>query len=220
MFETVQCSRFKVTIHSKKLWIIRTNLSFKQKNATLQLIVRNRKTIASILLLTFLAPALVLVSWHKVKLYETKKQLKWKLAEAVHSSDLVLFKLTQAEANKQLNWEHEKEFEYQGEMYDVVKKETDGDTLFFYCWWDKKETKLNKKLEDLTTLIFQQNPDKQKNEQRILQYYKSLFSLSNRNWNAFQSCSKIEFIAPYVESTQKEYLETPSPPPKVSSSLS
>lgn len=182
--------------------------------------MKKRNGIATILLLTFILPVVLLFSWHQVKLYEIKHSLKWELAEALDPAELVLIKLTKAEADSQLEWEHDHEFEYLGEMYDVVKKETHTDTLFFYCWWDKKETKLNKKLEHLSALVFQHNPDKQKNEQRILQYYKSLFVHSRRNWKALQNCSQKEFIVPYVESTYTANLKTPSPPPKSRLALS
>lgn len=39
-------------------------------------------------------------------------------------------------------WEHEKEFEWKGEMYDVVKKEQSRDGVIYTCKKDVKEDQL------------------------------------------------------------------------------
>ncbi len=38
--------------------------------------------------------------------------------------------------------EEDREFSYQGKMYDVVKREMQGDKILFYCVQDEKETNL------------------------------------------------------------------------------
>ena len=47
-----------------------------------------------------------------------------------------------AENKIDFKWIHSREFIYNGEMYDIVKKEENDKQLFLYCINDKKEEKL------------------------------------------------------------------------------
>jgi hypothetical protein len=47
---------------------------------------------------------------------------------------------------KEVSWVHEREFIYGGEMYDVVRKMSKGDSVFIACVHDHRETKLVKQL--------------------------------------------------------------------------
>ena len=67
----------------------------------------------------------------------------------IDRSELVFLRFSFAEVKEKLKWKHAGEFEYQGEMYDIVEKKEQGDSLLLWCWWDKAETKLNRKLHEL-----------------------------------------------------------------------
>jgi hypothetical protein len=45
-----------------------------------------------------------------------------------------------------LAWEHEREFEFAGEMYDVVSSQIMGDSIIYQCLHDAKETSINKRI--------------------------------------------------------------------------
>ena len=49
-----------------------------------------------------------------------------------------------------LEWEHEKEFRYNGAMFDVVRYSVHNDTIVYYCVADKNETLLFAKLDEMT----------------------------------------------------------------------
>jgi hypothetical protein len=46
-----------------------------------------------------------------------------------------------------LHWVHEKEFRYNNNMFDIIKKETIGDKVIFYCFADTKEDLLETSFE-------------------------------------------------------------------------
>jgi hypothetical protein len=48
-----------------------------------------------------------------------------------------------------LRWEDPGEFEYDGQMYDVVETWTVGGTVYYRCFWDREETRLNNQLREL-----------------------------------------------------------------------
>jgi hypothetical protein len=45
-----------------------------------------------------------------------------------------------------LAWEHEREFEFAGEMYDVISSQIMGDSIIYQCLHDAKETSINKRI--------------------------------------------------------------------------
>lgn len=96
--------------------------------------------------------------------------------------ELVLLKFTKAEKETKLRWKHSKEFEFKGQMYDVVESEISGDTLFYRCWWDNEETKLNKKLTNLVSDILGNNQQNKENNKRLVQFFKSLYHTPNSDW--------------------------------------
>lgn len=56
------------------------------------------------------------------------------------------------------------EFEFNNQMYDIVDKVISKDSVQYWCWWDFKETKLNKQLDELLVGVFNMilNPKKSK----------------------------------------------------------
>lgn len=77
-----------------------------------------------------------------------KREIKHRIIEGIDRSELVELSFT-AEEKKQLRWEHSKEFEYNGEMYDVVESKSENGKITYWCWWDNEETNLNRRLNNL-----------------------------------------------------------------------
>lgn len=159
-------------------------------------------------------PAIALYSWFQMEQSTIKRTVKWKIAAGIDKSELVTIKLSKADAEKELKWKHAKEFQFQGEMYDIVERETEGDTLTFYCWWDFEETKLNKKVWALTHRIFNQSQEKQEKEQQLLKVFKSLYfqDLGLVNFNEIEQHSTKKFF--YHAFLVNRYTKPNTPPPK------
>ncbi len=79
--------------------------------------------------------------------YEMKQRIKHGIAE----EDRLVLKITpEIEANPEIFIRiHSREFRYLGEMYDVLKTENSGDTTFYTCIHDVKESGLFKNLDAL-----------------------------------------------------------------------
>ncbi|NJL75605.1 MAG: hypothetical protein HC892_11820 [Saprospiraceae bacterium] len=106
---------------------------------------------------------------------QVKKEVKHKMVAGIDKKELVLLKLTAAQKQTQLNWEHAKEFEYQGEMYDVIETEIRCDTTYYWCWWDHAETALNKQLDELASLVKGNHAKHKENQKRLYDFFKSLY---------------------------------------------
>lgn len=122
-----------------------------------------KKIFSIVLLFTLIAPFATSFIWLKYEQKMIRKEAKRKILSEIKLDELCYFALTKTESKSKLEWEHSKEFEFKGEMYDVVKKITIDDSLFMWCWHDAKETQLNKKLQ---TLVLKSYGNPLKNTQK------------------------------------------------------
>ncbi|MFD1551731.1 hypothetical protein [Putridiphycobacter roseus] len=133
----------------------------------------------------------------------------------IDHDELTLLKFSKSEVASALKWKHSKEFKFKGEMYDVVSKTETVDSIFFYCWWDKKETALNVRLQNLTFQLLDQQPF-QKNKQKQLQHWsKQLFYTDRyiKDEFIFETQTKRNFF--YDKVCLLQFYDPHIPPPKV-----
>lgn len=110
------------------------------------------------------------------QLYQTKKEVSVKIADGKDNEVEVLLKFTHEESSL-LYWEHSKEFQFKGEMYDVIRSEIRGDTNWYWCHWDQKETKIKKSLTNLLAGTNDQNTPNKNTSDNIIRFFKSLYHI-------------------------------------------
>lgn len=100
------------------------------------------RKLTSILLLTCLS--LTFAGYHLVFYIQRaalKSEMKAFLKDQKTHKDVVQISFS-AEELKQLEWEGDDEFCFEGEMYDVIQKKEDGNRIVVLCIPDKNETAL------------------------------------------------------------------------------
>jgi hypothetical protein len=127
------------------------------------------------LIVCLVAPVVTTYLVFKYQKKQIKREIKRKIISEIDKSELVLLKFTEEEKNTQLKWEHSNEFEYKGEMYDIVESSTVGDTTYYWLWWDHKESKLNKQLNNILKTILGKNPQNNRNKELLINFLKSLY---------------------------------------------
>jgi magnesium-transporting ATPase (P-type) len=132
----------------------------------------------------------------------------------IEKEELVLLKFKTEEEKALLRWEHSKEFEYRGQMYDVVLREQVGDSTYYHCWWDAEETALNQQLTDLTQLALNTNPERQKHQKTLYSFLQTLYFPSNYKWLACIHESSNSFISYFPNIQASIYFQPPTPPPE------
>jgi hypothetical protein len=60
-------------------------------------------------------------------------------------------------------------------MYDIVKSEEKGDSMVYWCIWDKAETHINRQLETLVAAATGSDQQHKKCLENIFSFFKSLF---------------------------------------------
>lgn len=120
-------------------------------------------SLVSILILPFLGT----YGWLSYQKYLIKEEVKERLISGIEPSELVQLTFTIEESQSLLNWEHEREFEYNDQMYDIVDVDTVGNEIVYSCWWDHAETAINIELKKLLTVALESN-QKHKQQQQTL----------------------------------------------------
>jgi hypothetical protein len=108
-----------------------------------------KTVIAGLVALVLLDPCVGSFPWLNFKRAMLKKEVRRYLTQRSESDRLAVLRFSKEETETLLRWEHSGEFEYKGQMYDVVQAWTVGDTVYYRCWQDREETKLNNRLREL-----------------------------------------------------------------------
>lgn len=175
-----------------------------------------KKQIVSLFLLFILiVPAVVTFTWLQKHKRAVKREVKWKMIAGIDKSELVFFTFSNIDIQTKLRWEHAKEFEYKNQMYDVVEKKIFKDSTQLWCWWDNKETKLNKQLQRLLVTVFQNDSKSKEKQDQVFKFYKMVYLPSVFDWKPYfvtSFCKKITYGNVFYKSIPSLI---PLPPPKI-----
>ncbi len=129
-----------------------------------------------------IVPAVVTYTWLQKHKRAVKREVKWKMIAGIDKSELVFFTFSNKDIQTKLRWEHAKEFEYKNQMYDVVEKKILKDSTQLWCWWDYKETKLNKQLQRILVTVFQNDSKSKEKQDQVFKFYKMVYLPSVFDW--------------------------------------
>ena len=141
-------------------------------------------------LLFIITPFLGLFLCLQIQKQITKKEVKWNLINNTPYDDLVFLKFSKQEATEKLKWKHSKEFSFNGEMFDIVKKEVKQDSVFYWCWWDHEETTLNKKLNNLYAIALGIQKENKEHKEDVLTFLEKIFNSALITQSYFNSNQK------------------------------
>jgi hypothetical protein len=101
--------------------------------------------------------------------YSVKREIKRKIKNQLAASELCLIKVAGNDKTRQaeMQWMEEREFRFQGMMYDVVRTCTQNDTVYFYCINDRQEEQLFARLDHLVKHQTESGPVSRHNSKLI-----------------------------------------------------
>lgn len=173
-----------------------------------------KKLIPLVLFISLLLPFVVTYSVIHFEKKQVKRSVKHKIIDGIDKSELVLLQFSKLETEQKLSWKHSKEFEYLGEMYDIVETIESGDSVVYYCWWDNEETLLNKKLAQALSGILPLNSKNTKTQNLLAQFAKTLFCADNHQSSLVVPVVLKSTKATFLEEKVKLlFSEVPTPPP-------
>lgn len=165
-------------------------------------------------MLSLIVPFLGTYTWLQHERHVLKKQVKRNLMHNVDQAELVLITIDIGDEGA-LRWEHDGEFEYQGEMYDIVERCSDDVAYYYWCWWDNEETALNRQLASILKDLNGNNPVENQGKQQLLDLSKDWIE----SYNVFPEVSlserDSESVFEHAASPDLIYPDVLSPPPWV-----
>lgn len=174
-----------------------------------------KKLPSYILLFCLIAPFSGTYLWMNHLKESVRKEVKLQIISGIDKEELVLLKFSDIETNSKLKWVHSKEFEFQGAMFDIVEVENSNDSVYYWCWSDNKETKLNQQLDKLTELAFGSNKDAKKKSQELKDFFQTLYCVEPPSYEFFRRVEYNQFDFYFLGKTER--FQTPnSPPPEIS----
>jgi hypothetical protein len=174
-----------------------------------------KNIISGILLMGVLTDPLVgTFTWLYVRKSLVRKEVKKHLVAGFEKDHLVLLKFTKEESRTRLRWEHSREFEYNHQMYDVVKSETRGDTVYYWCWWDREETKLKRRMARLAARTLGNSPKIGEKSPLPTPSFKTLYCATSRSANLSRPEPFHERRDVLSDIYSSIFLQPPKPPPR------
>lgn len=173
-----------------------------------------RNLLGIALLFMLVAPLVTTYSWLRVEKLQLRRAVKEMLLSGVEEETLVRLSFTETQLHTELRWEHADEFEYRDQMYDVVKKETQGDTTIFWCWPDHRESGLNQVLSQLVDRHLSQDPLQQDQRRQFRDFFQQLYCTSLPKLSIpVQSDVRLSYC--YQQSLASFFPIPPVPPPEL-----
>jgi len=145
-------------------------------------------------------------------LFQHKNSIRNSIEKSFEKEELVLFEFTHQEIKK-LDWEHESEFKYQGNMYDVAEREQKADKCFLWCYKDDKEKKLKEKITHFLAFGFNDDVQKNESQKKLSNYFNALyFHINKIELKHFNYITQSLLTKKY--NLLETYLDLFDPPPK------
>lgn len=83
--------------------------------------------------------------------------------EGISEDELTLFTFSKDDLKNgtaKIQWMEENEFRFNDEMYDVVAKEINDDSVYYYCIYDENESRLYTVFDEYFQKMLEDDPDK------------------------------------------------------------
>jgi hypothetical protein len=134
-----------------------------------------RHLLGIFLLFCILAPTLGTYAYLSIQKSLVRREVRRNLVNDSDRPALRRMAFTPAQRDTLLHWEHSREFEYQGRMYDVQSSESNGDSIIYWCWFDERETLINAHLDRLAQQAWDQSSWPAQAQGKLLDFYKQLY---------------------------------------------
>ncbi len=166
-----------------------------------------------LILLLLVVPIIATYSYLYITKQKIRKEVKHNILNKLEKENLILLTFTKEETEN-LDWKHSSEFEFQGQMYDIVKQEIQCENILYWCWNDNKETKINNQINSLLTFVLGKDQRNKENQKRLNNYFNSLFfsEIPTYNLVVLQRDYKYNILK---IACHKLSNSPPSPPPEI-----
>jgi hypothetical protein len=175
-----------------------------------------RKYAAILFLFALILPFTGTYLWLQHQKTLVQKQVKKLIVEGIAKEDLILLRFTREELITELDWKHAEEFEYSGQLYDIVETKAVGDSVYLWCFWDKRETQFNQRLKELVAYALGNNKQNKEKQDQLFNFLNDLYFQRNSAWVLSSPDGCITHALSYIEQYSSLIIPPPTPPPRAS----
>lgn len=165
--------------------------------------------------LCLIVPFIGTWGWMHMEKGRIRSEVKRNILRGLDKNELVSLRFSLKETQTILDWHHSEEFEFNGQMYDVVESQSIGDSIVYLCWADHKETALNKQMDELIRQKTDHKNKQEESQRQLAQFAKLLY---HKQPDQYCTLSTYHSKAPMYNPgalTLPEVGPPPSPPPEV-----
>ena len=134
-----------------------------------------KRVFAILLLFCLVAPFGGAYLGFRVEKSHVRKMVKKQIKAGISKDELIEFKFLKKDTTENLRWEHEREFEFKDQMYDIVERIYNKDSVTYWCWCDNVETQVNNQYKTLLAQALGNNPQKHDSKKQLVEYLKTLY---------------------------------------------
>lgn len=163
-----------------------------------------RRLLAGGLFVIFLINSIGCFIYFEIKRKSIRHEIKHSILHKLHDSQLVRIINT--------DYNDKNEFELNGIMYDIMRKEVRNGQVILWCFEDKKETELNRSIESLVKKDVANSPIK-KTQKILINFLKTPLSILEKPLFIFQFKIKLYIKFTFNASLSTFSLSVASPPP-------
>ena len=174
-----------------------------------------KKSVAILLLLSLTAPLLGTY----VILQFRKNMIRKEVAGIIHAGPdkktLVKLKVPAEEVKSGLKWKRDGEFEFKGQMYDVVETIRSGDSTVYICYKDQKETRLKNQVAQMVNEALGHDPCQKSQTDKLTDFFKTVYHQNLFAWKPPAPQTSIFNFSFIIFNYSSLFLSPPAPPPKL-----
>lgn len=146
---------------------------------------------------------------------QIRREMSMKIGLTPSKTCPTLFKICSSRVRKDLQWKDDREFIFNGHMYDVISQNKVGDTILIYCYKDHAETKLHKQFARMISAAIGDNPVRKNQNERLISFFKSFCTDQPRGDNLVVPELKWDGIRGERKMFYCSFIASPPvPPPK------
>lgn len=153
------------------------------------------------------------------KLFEMKykREIRFMIKAGVPEDQLVPFTFSKEFINKpqsDFKWIKSWEFRFKGQMYDIMKTVDKGDSIFYLCIHDVKESNLFANLDKQINNFLNKNPDRKDDLQFMINSLSKFFAVSGNIFYNFLFPHENNFEQFTYNKLSDNFHSIISPPPE------
>lgn len=134
---------------------------------------------------------------------------------------LITLQFSHQDAQTALKWEHQREFQYLGKYYDIVRSESTPDSVRYRCWPDTRETMLTDTWRNLWAKTQQNHPEQQRSQVLLSLFFQSIYCIQLPDFQDIANINTTQkpTLPPYLLAWASFSAAPLSPPPECCASL-